>query len=119
MNINKLALFWTKSSFQTNKKTDSITMYFFLFSSRRRHTRCLSDRSSDVCSSDLCGRALVGEMCDRHRHLERREDRHQLDDVLPGKQELEVPAEGRDTCGELGDLAHPDQIGRASCRDRV
>src|ERR1035441_1466917 len=23
------------------------------FSSRRRHTRCLSDRSSDVCSSDL------------------------------------------------------------------
>src|SRR5947199_4894064 len=27
-------------------------MYFF-FSSRRRHTRCLSDWSSDVCSSDL------------------------------------------------------------------
>src|ERR1039458_10706942 len=27
---------------------------FFVFSSRRRHTRCLSDWSSDVCSSDLC-----------------------------------------------------------------
>src|ERR1039458_10320102 len=26
------------------------------FSSRRRHTRCLSDWSSDVCSSDLDGR---------------------------------------------------------------
>src|ERR1035441_10727932 len=26
---------------------------FFVFSSRRRHTRCLSDWSSDVCSSDL------------------------------------------------------------------
>src|SRR5215831_9009511 len=25
----------------------------FCFSSRRRHTRCLSDGSSDVCSSDL------------------------------------------------------------------
>src|SRR5437899_12589197 len=25
----------------------------FFFSSRRRHTRCLSDWSSDVCSSDL------------------------------------------------------------------
>src|ERR1035441_10769464 len=25
----------------------------FLFESRRRHTRCLSDGSSDVCSSDL------------------------------------------------------------------
>src|SRR5438045_4489564 len=28
-------------------------MYYFFFSSRRRHTRCLSDWSSDVCSSDL------------------------------------------------------------------
>src|SRR5205814_4901240 len=27
--------------------------YLFFFSSRRRHTRCLSDWSSDVCSSDL------------------------------------------------------------------
>src|SRR5262245_63771482 len=30
---------------------------FFFFSSRRRHTRCLSDWSSDVCSSDLPRRA--------------------------------------------------------------
>src|SRR5205814_3475752 len=30
-----------------------ILFYFFFFSSRRRHTRCLSDWSSDVCSSDL------------------------------------------------------------------
>src|SRR5262245_65245773 len=28
-------------------------LLFFFFSSRRRHTRCLSDWSSDVCSSDL------------------------------------------------------------------
>src|ERR1039458_7271025 len=28
-------------------------MFCFFFSSRRRHTRCLSDWSSDVCSSDL------------------------------------------------------------------
>src|SRR5262245_63747335 len=28
----------------------------FFFSSRRRHTRCLSDWSSDVCSSDLRAR---------------------------------------------------------------
>src|SRR5438045_8323740 len=28
-------------------------IFFFFFSSRRRHTRCLSDWSSDVCSSDL------------------------------------------------------------------
>src|ERR1035441_2658176 len=31
----------------------SSTYFFFFFSSRRRHTRCLSDWSSDVCSSDL------------------------------------------------------------------
>src|SRR6478752_9560605 len=30
---------------------------FFFFSSRRRHTRCSRDWSSDVCSSDLLGRA--------------------------------------------------------------
>src|SRR5207245_227938 len=30
-----------------------ITGIFFFFSSRRRHTRCYRDWSSDVCSSDL------------------------------------------------------------------
>src|SRR5205814_7131930 len=30
-------------------------LFLFFFSSRRRHTRCLSDWSSDVCSSDLGG----------------------------------------------------------------
>src|SRR5256884_4940588 len=29
------------------------TIIFFFFSSRRRHTRCSRDWSSDVCSSDL------------------------------------------------------------------
>src|SRR5207245_5801958 len=28
-------------------------IFFFFFSSRRRHTRCYRDWSSDVCSSDL------------------------------------------------------------------
>src|SRR2546429_6640708 len=31
-------------------------MLFFFFSSRRRHTRCSRDWSSDVCSSDLLAR---------------------------------------------------------------
>src|SRR5215813_15067737 len=35
-------------------------MFFFFFSSRRRHTRCGRDWSSDVCSSDLP--ALVRRM---------------------------------------------------------
>src|SRR2546428_7200479 len=33
-------------------------MYYFFFSSRRRHTRSDRDWSSDVCSSDLVGEAL-------------------------------------------------------------
>src|SRR5205814_7711719 len=36
---------------------------FFFFSSRRRHTRCLSDWSSDVCSSDL-PRAVANDIPD-------------------------------------------------------
>src|SRR5216684_7684460 len=35
---------------------DRISVFFF-FSSRRRHTSCSRDWSSDVCSSDLAGRA--------------------------------------------------------------
>src|SRR5438045_8883858 len=34
-------------------------MFLFFFSSRRRHTRCLSDWSSDVCSSDLAAGTLI------------------------------------------------------------
>src|SRR5207245_3386175 len=30
-----------------------VSVVFFFFSSRRRHTRCYRDWSSDVCSSDL------------------------------------------------------------------
>src|ERR1019366_4185409 len=42
----------------------------FFFSSRRRHTRLVSDWSSDVCSSDLlasCGRLSIGQMPRLHR----------------------------------------------------
>src|SRR5215213_11064257 len=33
--------------------------FFFFFSSRRRHTRLVSDWSSDVCSSDLLARRVA------------------------------------------------------------
>src|SRR2546429_3302235 len=38
---------------------------FFFFSSRRRHTRCSRDWSSDVCSSDLEAwrRKVAGHFC--------------------------------------------------------
>src|SRR5687768_18334917 len=34
--------------------------FFFFFSSRRRHTRCSRDWSSDVCSSDLDAAGIRG-----------------------------------------------------------
>src|SRR2546429_9418491 len=46
-------------------------IFYFFFSSRRRHTRCSRDWSSDVCSSDLfrLGRAPFLES--RHRETVR------------------------------------------------
>src|SRR5262249_5983284 len=41
-------------------KEMSVRLGFF-FSSRRRHTRLVSDWSSDVCSSDLCPRGRLVE----------------------------------------------------------
>src|SRR5258705_53159 len=37
---------------QLNSLQNTWPYGYFFFSSRRRHTRCLSDWSSDVCSSD-------------------------------------------------------------------
>src|SRR2546422_2985059 len=37
----------------TSHYTAAVPSTFFFFSSRRRHTRCSRDWSSDVCSSDL------------------------------------------------------------------
>src|SRR2546422_5719649 len=52
---------------------------FFFFSSRRRHTRCSRDWSSDVCSSDLLVETVSGtdakffqatQVVDEARHTE-------------------------------------------------
>src|SRR6266542_6226867 len=42
-------------------------MFFFFFSSRRRHTRCYRDWSSDVCSSDLNKRVIGDFLVSEHR----------------------------------------------------
>src|SRR2546429_970198 len=39
-----------------------VIMFFVFFSSRRRHTRCRGDWSSDVCSSDLIRASLEQEL---------------------------------------------------------
>src|SRR2546422_3000785 len=39
--------------YQTKSLVNRVAGFSFFFSSRRRHTRCSRDWSSDVCSSDL------------------------------------------------------------------
>src|SRR5205814_8510446 len=46
----------------------------FFFSSRRRHTRCLSDWSSDVCSSDLLALAILERLAQTPVSLGRQEN---------------------------------------------
>src|SRR6266436_8864955 len=56
----------------------SLCFRFFFFSSRRRHTRCSRDWSSDVCSSDLRRRSgtarnrSLGRCCSSRRRSEER-----------------------------------------------
>src|SRR5687768_18116070 len=42
-------------------------VFIFFFSSRRRHTRCSRDWSSDVCSSDLSNLRLVVSIAKKYQ----------------------------------------------------
>src|SRR5256885_8133298 len=89
---------------------------FFFFSSRRRHTRLQGDWSSDVCSSDLLGGGAEdvvvpdGTVAARGRSLlraGRRAKRRGLDDLVVREADVDEAE------------AASDEIGRASCRERV
>ena len=72
------------------------SVYFF-FSSRRRHTRLQGDWSSDVCSSDI--RSPGGILVEGR--------------VRDGRVRAGQSRDGRRTRGAR------EEIGRASCRERV
>src|SRR5687768_18178601 len=88
--------------------------FFFFFSSRRRHTRCSRDWSSDVCSSDLVAKRVDGVMT-----------------PLGPAQEFQVVVEGQENMSVADRTALVEfqqkavrlqravKIGRASCRERV
>src|SRR5207245_4197127 len=54
------AIIYIYSSGLSMLAIDLFCCFCFFFSSRRRHTRCYRDWSSDVCSSDLYG--ILAEM---------------------------------------------------------
>src|SRR2546429_2650151 len=88
---------------------------FFFFSSRRRHTRCSRDWSSDVCSSDLDGRLFLP------RGLSDVSEEEPSITTIKG----ETPGIAQPVCPYLSARggAHERvirwEIGRASCRERV
>src|SRR5262245_64650653 len=88
---------------------------FFFFSSRRRHTRCLSDWSSDVCSSDLVDDPGVPAAVTRQEE----DELSRLAGRVIQRNVLEAAV--RDVLLRVRCCAQhqQQQIGRASCRERV
>src|SRR2546429_6229465 len=92
----------------------ALHIYFF-FSSRRRHTRCSRDWSSDVCSSDLqlrtTSRDLFFETSGEFFGVW-----EALKPVVPTFRERFV---NKQILAHLEEAAKRYEIGRASCRERV
>src|SRR5438045_9436297 len=87
-------------------------MFFFFFSRRRRHTRCLSDWSSDVCSSDLPMKIIMTSVYDDGKKIHLGPgDSFEFDDA-EGQRIIEVGGGRAPTDAEV-------EIGRASCREGV
>src|SRR5258705_7669639 len=103
----------------------ALCFIFFFFSSRRRHTRCLSDWSSDVCSSDL--RSTLFPWHRRRRSLRPPFTVDASSRVVvvgwPGSRKKAVVAIGAvDARVGVTPSQHrketTSEIGRASCRER-
>src|SRR5690606_40966854 len=88
-----------------------ILSFVFFFSSRRRHTRFSRDWSSDVCSSDLA----------RAFHRSGEPEEVALGKTARGGDPLEAgPSRGqRARLVDEERVDVPQEIGRASCRERV
>src|SRR5258706_12029482 len=89
---------------------------FFFFSSRRRHTRLVSDWSSDVCSSDLDSFFQGADMAVKVGiNGYGRIGRNVLRALYESGRQKEIQIVA------LNDLcdSQTNEIGRASCRERV
>src|SRR5205814_5350580 len=93
--------------------------------SRRRHTRCLSDWSSDVCSSDLIRKpfqneqitATVAAGIKRRRKEEERQTLRRAMSRAVDRGEMIGHSDVMQEVFRLVDQVAPE-IGRASCRER-
>src|SRR5260221_8529329 len=88
---------------------------FFFFSSRRRHTRSLCDWSSDVCSSDLHSR--IDRFANPRNDVKFIIDNWYLILIALASGVMLLLPLVRGAGG--GSLTAAQEIGRASCRERV
>src|SRR2546430_3965689 len=89
---------------------------FFFFSSRRRHTRFDCDWSSDVCSSDLAlAAAILKTVNSAYYGLpEKMSSLHHAILYLGFNNVYQLILEN-----SIKNIMPQDEIGRASCRERV
>src|SRR5205809_3260884 len=90
---------------------------FFFFSSRRRHTRCSRDWSSDVCSSDLV--AHVPKTIDNDLPLPSDIDTFVFSTACNLGKDLVRNLMQDAATTERWFFVTVMEIGRASCRERV
>src|SRR3546814_3909744 len=99
--------------------------HFFFFKQKTAYEMRISDWSSDVCSSDLlAGYAELHRIADRrtvlqpgHAQLQLGEMRGDVVDQPVAQFLARVDVVGADN--ELGEVGRRQQLGRASCRERV
>src|SRR5437899_6360022 len=97
----------------------------FFFSSRRRHTRCLSDWSSDVCSSDLAEPAVANAQFDSDeptKVIRLVVDQNKARVLGFSSQDLAVFLNSSVSGLSVTYVRERDkqiEIGKASCRERV
>src|SRR5438105_11806473 len=90
-----------------------VLFFFFFFSSRRRHTRSTRDWSSDVCSSDL---TVAGSAADTQYYAaDPATVAAQMIDMVP----MRRYGSAEEVATVVAFLLSTDEIGRASCRERV
>src|SRR5207245_5121030 len=87
---------------------NELSMIFFFFSSRRRHTRCYRDWSSDVCSSDLRAGSDSGPT----------QVTYATRAPTGGWSEQPIPGAFGGALGIASGAHATTEIGRASCRER-
>src|SRR2546422_3277813 len=104
---------------RTGRCLVSLLLLCLFFSSRRRHTRCSRDWSSDVCSSDLLEKRQRGGVLrlDRIRVLTDGQPRA----AIPLQRVMPIGGESkyREDVGICEHGTKWREIGRASCRERV